>query len=453
MKPVVKGNWVGCMPVNMLGTSVLLLALCGAAAAPAHAQPMVNYMKSNTGAPLCLAVMNGQIANNSPLITWDCISGDPSQQFYLSNNMFHIGSKTGNYCMASYDNPAHAGSRVGVWQCQTGDATQRFNVGARADIDGPNGLCVGVTNGSNVRGSAIILWNCQNATASITVPNQAWQPGQVVAAAPAPAPAVPQLAYSTAPTTTTFSYGGRALSANLTILNGYLISQDGGGIVAAHMDQNGLLVGSNGVALTIDFISHNGSAIVAAGGGNIVAAGGGNIVAAGGGNLTVLARTVGGMCLYDKAAISTALQRISAAALATSQQQLAQKALSAQPPKAISVISTNGSNIMVNNGANYTTLAVPATPAQPPARLQLTITGPVTFANNVANTIAWQYIGTPAAGQSTVNIYLVVNGSRYQLAANVPITARQAVAAPSNFSLVVSDANGAPLAQVPVTVR
>ena len=147
MVTIVKRNSDWCLPVKMFQAGVLLLGLC-AAATPADAQLMVNYMKSSTGAPLCLAVTNGQIANNSPLITWECNSGDPSQQFYLSANMFHIGSKTGAFCMASYDNPAHAGSRVGVWQCQPGDATQRFNVA-------PMPISTGLTVSASVSTTAL----------------------------------------------------------------------------------------------------------------------------------------------------------------------------------------------------------------------------------------------------------------------------------------------------------
>ena len=74
------------------------------------------------------------------------------------------------------------------------------------------------------------------------------------------------------------------------------------------------------------------------------------------------------------------------------------------------------------------------------APLQLTITGPANYAN-LANTVAWQYTVTQSPGQSTVNIYLVVNGSsRYQLAINVPIAQIRVVTAKTNWNFAKQSA-------------
>lgn len=282
---------------------------------PAHAQAnFVNSMKSSTGGSLCLAVRDGRIANDSTLITWDCIAGDPSQVFYpQGGTMYRIGSPTSNFCIASYDNPAHNGSRVGVWTCQPGDPTQRFSPGANIDIGGPNNLCMGVTNASNVRGSPVILWDCQNRV-NATSPNQEWH----YSAVSAPAPATPTITYSPEPNILVFYYNNQVLGPNL-LRGGYLISQDGSSLVAAQLDRNNVLVGGNGVPLTVTykFISHNGSALVssgagnlvASGAGNLVAAGGGNLVAAGAGNLQPLA-ILGSLSIYDQRSITSAVSKL-----------------------------------------------------------------------------------------------------------------------------------------------
>jgi hypothetical protein len=329
---------------NIALAAVLLTCTAGLTIQPAHAQTwLVNHMTSNLGRNLCLAVRDGKIANDSPLITWDCIPGDASQIFYSSNGMYHVGSQNSNFCMASYDNPAHAGSRVGVWQCNTADPTQRFYFGASADIDGPNNLCVGVADASNVRGSAVILWTCQNRT-SIGVPNQAWQSRAVQNAASVVAPqTLPSLAVTkgTFGITSYFYYQGVTYA-------------DPTKIPGAKIDRNtGILVDSDGKPLWITFrvISNDGGSLVAAGAGNLVAAGAGNLVAAGAGNIVaagagnivaagagnLVAAGAGNFSVYSQLSPAT-LARIATTNIMVN--------------NGANILVNNGANIMVNNGAN-----------------------------------------------------------------------------------------------------
>lgn len=171
---VVKGNWAGCMPANMLGTGVLWLALCGAAA-PAHAQ---TGQIVNAADGLCLQV-NGAVAANSRLQTARCVANAANQTFTrTASNELRIA---GSLCVDAYGGGKQA-AEVGLWGCQ-GSPNERWAPN-NGFLVTENNFCMAVDGGNRAPGTRIIVYTC------INDPSQKWS-GPAPARAPAPAPVAP----------------------------------------------------------------------------------------------------------------------------------------------------------------------------------------------------------------------------------------------------------------------
>jgi hypothetical protein len=173
---------------------------------------------SQLNSGLCLAVRNGQIANSSTLMTWNCIAGDPSQTFYLSNGLIRIGSPSSQYCIASF-NGQNSGSPIGVWQCQglNGKAhpTQAFSLGMYSDLHMTNtNLCLNVQGGNKAAGTPVILYQCSSGSAAGDMWH-AQRPG-----APPPTPTPTPAPSNAQVTVTSFHLISRMGSRCLAVPNG-----------------------------------------------------------------------------------------------------------------------------------------------------------------------------------------------------------------------------------------
>ncbi|GAA0514716.1 lipase [Paractinoplanes deccanensis] len=114
------------------------------------------------GSGRCLDVPNGNSANGTQPIIWDC-TGAANQRWTTAGQTLQALGK----CL---DSPtgATAGAKVQIWDC-SGAANQRWNRNANGTISNvASGLCLDVRANATAAGSLVQLWTCTAAA------NQVW---------------------------------------------------------------------------------------------------------------------------------------------------------------------------------------------------------------------------------------------------------------------------------------
>jgi lysophospholipase L1-like esterase len=110
----------------------------------------------------CLDVPNGNTANGTQPIIWDC-SGGTNQRWTVNGAALQALGK----CLDSPAN-AGAGTKAQLWDCH-GGTNQRWNLNANGTISNQqSGLCLDVNGNATANGSTVILWTCTAAA------NQQW---------------------------------------------------------------------------------------------------------------------------------------------------------------------------------------------------------------------------------------------------------------------------------------
>ncbi|MCA2211429.1 ricin-type beta-trefoil lectin domain protein [Jidongwangia harbinensis] len=117
---------------------------------------------ANAGSGRCLDVPNGNTANGTQPVIWDC-SGAANQRWTATGQALQSLGK----CLDSPTN-ATAGTRAQLWDC-TGGTNQRWNRNANGTIsNAASGLCLDVKGNATAAGSVVHLWTCTAAA------NQVW---------------------------------------------------------------------------------------------------------------------------------------------------------------------------------------------------------------------------------------------------------------------------------------
>nr|MDT0659168.1 ricin-type beta-trefoil lectin domain protein [Micromonospora sp. DSM 115978] len=113
----------------------------------------------------CLDVPQGNTANGTQPIIWDC-NGGANQQWSVNGQALQALGK----CLdAPLD--ATAGARVQLWDCN-GGTNQQWTLNANGTITGrQSGLCLDVYDNATANGTTVILWQCTAAA------NQRWARG------------------------------------------------------------------------------------------------------------------------------------------------------------------------------------------------------------------------------------------------------------------------------------
>ena len=108
----------------------------------------------STASGRCLDVPNGNTANGTQPIIWDC-SGAANQRWTVSGQSLQAVGK----CLDSPTNAA-AGAKAQLWDCH-GGANQQWNFNANGTVSNvQSGLCLDVSGNATTNGSAVILWTC-----------------------------------------------------------------------------------------------------------------------------------------------------------------------------------------------------------------------------------------------------------------------------------------------------
>jgi len=110
----------------------------------------------------CLDVPNGNTANGTQPIIWDC-NGGSNQRWTLSGQTLQVLGK----CLDAPLN-ATAGTKAQIWDCN-GGTNQGWTLNANGTISGvQSGLCLDVNGNATANGTTVILWTCTGAA------NQRW---------------------------------------------------------------------------------------------------------------------------------------------------------------------------------------------------------------------------------------------------------------------------------------
>jgi hypothetical protein len=207
----------------------------------------------------CLGVPNGNRAQGTQLIQWDCLAQDDQMFKFLDNGQIAAFGGNGGLCLDDKGGMYKAGDPIVIWPCASSTSRWVFSNGRITPNTNPN-MCIDLFGGWGGRylmpNQTAQLWNCNGGD------NQSWVAAVLMPKGNSVNPIPP----ATQTTITDHGVHGNILghngSAVITISAGNIVAAGAGNIVAAGAGN-----------------------IVAAGAGNIVAAGAGNIVAAGAGNL------------------------------------------------------------------------------------------------------------------------------------------------------------------------
>ncbi|WP_229068540.1 ricin-type beta-trefoil lectin domain protein [Actinoplanes sp. DH11] len=110
----------------------------------------------------CLDVPNGNTANGTQPVVWDCNGG--------ANQRWTLTGQTVQALGACLDAPigATAGAKAQLWSCN-GGTNQQWTLNADGTLRGvASGLCLDVDRNLTANGTAVLLWTCNAA------PNQRW---------------------------------------------------------------------------------------------------------------------------------------------------------------------------------------------------------------------------------------------------------------------------------------
>ncbi|MDG4785327.1 ricin-type beta-trefoil lectin domain protein [Micromonospora sp. WMMD1102] len=125
--------------------------------------PTTTFRLRSESSGRCLDLDNGNTANGTGMLIWDCHS-NPNQQITQSGQSLQVLGK----CLQIPTN-ATAGTRAQIWDCN-GGANQRWTFNANGTIG--NGqfpsLCLDVNNNGTANGTTVIVWTCH------TSANQRW---------------------------------------------------------------------------------------------------------------------------------------------------------------------------------------------------------------------------------------------------------------------------------------
>nr|BFE70111.1 hypothetical protein GCM10020092_034120 [Actinoplanes digitatis] len=116
----------------------------------------------STASGRCLDVPNGNTANGTQPVIWDC-NGATNQKWTVSGQTLQALGK----CL---DAPigATAGTKVQLWDCN-GGTNQQWTFQSNGTVRGnQSGLCLDVYNNQTANGTQTLLWTCTGAA------NQQW---------------------------------------------------------------------------------------------------------------------------------------------------------------------------------------------------------------------------------------------------------------------------------------
>ncbi|MFF5289498.1 glycoside hydrolase family 27 protein [Paractinoplanes globisporus] len=144
------------------------------ATVPSHGTTVYRVSGGGTGTPSgattlvsaasgrCLDVPNGNTANGTQPVIWDC-NGGANQRWTASGQSLQALGK----CLDAPVNAA-AGAKVQLWDCN-GGTNQQWTVNSDGTIRGTqSGLCLDVDHNLTANGTVVLLWTCSAAA------NQRW---------------------------------------------------------------------------------------------------------------------------------------------------------------------------------------------------------------------------------------------------------------------------------------
>ncbi|MDI5938678.1 ricin-type beta-trefoil lectin domain protein, partial [Micromonospora sp. DH15] len=125
--------------------------------------PTTTFRLRSESSGRCLDVDNGNTANGTGALIWDCHS-NANQQFTQSGQALQVLGK----CLELPTNAA-AGTRAQIWDCNGGTNQQwTFNGnGTISNVRFPS-LCLDVNNAGTTNGTTVLAWTCHTAA------NQRW---------------------------------------------------------------------------------------------------------------------------------------------------------------------------------------------------------------------------------------------------------------------------------------
>lgn len=130
---------------------------------PPTPPPATTFRLRSESSGRCLDVDNGNSANGTGTLIWDCHS-NANQRFTQSGQTLQVLGK----CLDIPTN-ATAGTRVQIWDCNGGTNQQwTFNGnGTISNVRSPS-LCLDVNNNGTANGTTVLVWTCH------TSANQRW---------------------------------------------------------------------------------------------------------------------------------------------------------------------------------------------------------------------------------------------------------------------------------------
>ncbi|KAL1410798.1 hypothetical protein Q8F55_001740 [Vanrija albida] len=121
--------------------------------------PSGKAIRPGRDATKCLEVVNGSLANGTPVIIATC-NGSSKQRFDLTPGSTAIKVAGSNFCLDAGSSPA-SGTKMKIWQCYSGLPAQSwtFTNGGSIALQ-TAGQCLDLTDGSLVTGNVVQTWEC-----------------------------------------------------------------------------------------------------------------------------------------------------------------------------------------------------------------------------------------------------------------------------------------------------
>jgi hypothetical protein len=128
----------------------------------------------NPPSGLCLDDPGGNTANGWQLQAWQCINGDPNQQFAVYDpGVVFVNPVSGKCVDVVGDDNGGNGTPVDLWDCQPTAADQHWIHTSAAELE-TLGRCLSVSTaqgvggtGQGVPGNRVVLWDCNGSSAEV----------------------------------------------------------------------------------------------------------------------------------------------------------------------------------------------------------------------------------------------------------------------------------------------
>jgi alpha-galactosidase len=159
----------GAISASVPGHGVVMYRVAAGSGSTVGTASLLRGASSNR----CLDAYDNETADGTKIEIWDCNSG--ANQQWTPTAAGELRAYNATLCLDAYDNQTSDGTVVELWTCN-GGANQQWVQNPDGTITGvQSGLCLDVTGGDtaagNVNGVALELWTCNGGA------NQQWSRG------------------------------------------------------------------------------------------------------------------------------------------------------------------------------------------------------------------------------------------------------------------------------------